>query len=284
MNWKMNKKSEKIDGLEVLSFGDASQKNVLFLHGGPGVFNYIEELCKSVSSFCHPYCYNQRGSLQTDLEFGILDHLSDLQKIIDQLFPQKRPTIVGHSWGAMLAVLFASQFPAYMNKVILVGSGPLNKSSGSEFTNELLKRFGDKRQYFDHLWSELENDSDDNDTQTQANQYINEVAPYYQSKTPSELNIGPLHWDLKASMKTMLESDALIESNEYQVSVSKISCPLSVIHGSDDPLLPKHLFPIFKKHSPSTKLIEIPDTGHFPWIGKAQNEFYSILKSEVLRD
>src|SRR6185369_2853141 len=36
-----------------------------------------------------------------------------------------RVTIVGHSWGAMLAVSFAIVYPSQINKLVLIGSGPL---------------------------------------------------------------------------------------------------------------------------------------------------------------
>ena len=34
-------------------------------------------------------------------------------------------TLVGHSWGAWLVLLYAAKYPELANKIILVGSGPL---------------------------------------------------------------------------------------------------------------------------------------------------------------
>ncbi len=277
----MRKEEVTINGLHVTALG-CSDPNALFLHGGPGVFGYIENLCETVSSFCRPFFYNQRGSRQTGSEIGIYDHISDLKKIIDRLFPDSRPTLIGHSWGAMLAVLFASEYPNHVHKVIVVGIGPLNSQTGKEFMREILSRFGDQRGYFDELWENIENEDDEILQQAHANKYINEVVPFYQNGTESVSKLGPLYWDFKASFKTMTESDAYVETGKYENALSKMQCPIVVIHGSNDLLSPKFLFPIFTKYHPAVKLYEIEGAGHYPWIGNTEGEFIKILTQEII--
>lgn len=123
---------EKDMDLDIFEFGKNGPP-VVFLHGGPGAFGYMEKLCQTASVFCNPIHYNQRGSKQTNTEIGISDHISDLKSVLSRYSNESKPILVGHSWGAMLAVLFAGEFSDRIKKLILLGCGPLNKKQGNEF-------------------------------------------------------------------------------------------------------------------------------------------------------
>lgn len=278
----MKREELTINGLQVTTLGASSGPKALFLHGGPGLFSYMERLCEAVTPFCRPIFYDQRGSKQTDAIIGIEDHLADLAMIVDRSFPDSRPILVGHSWGAMLAVLFASRHADQTDKVIAVASGPLNRASGSAFTKELLRRFGERRPYLDDLWKALVSEADASVQPTLACHYLQEVFPFYQPGSGSLSDLGPLHWDFKASWNTMMESDAYIDTDTYAEAVSKIPCSITVIHGSRDPLPARDLFPIFAQHQPSAKLHEIDGAGHYPWIGGGAGPFMRILLREIV--
>lgn len=91
-----------------------------------------------------------------------------------------------------------------------------------------------------------------------------------------------LDWDFKAAENTMLESDRLVETDGYEQALSKIECPIAVIHGTEDPLSPRSLFPLFEKHQPTATLHEIAGAGHYLWIGPKKSEFLKILRRELI--
>ncbi|MEO0988063.1 MAG: alpha/beta hydrolase [Cyanobacteria bacterium J06639_14] len=275
----MKKNTVTINGLSVTAIGE-STPTAIFIHGGPGVFGYSESFCKSISMFATVLHYHQRGSKETNRDIGIEDHIEDLESIIENQFPTAKPIVVGHSWGAMLALLFAAKHSRRIQKLILIGSGPLNSSNGKEFMIEILNRFSDRRDYFDDLWRRIETQKDETIQQSLANRYINQIVPFYQNEKVTTALFPQLYWDFRASVKTMTESDQYVECNTYEDALPQIQCPITVMHGSNDPLSPRFLFPIFEKHCPFARLHEFEKAGHYPWIGVSNSEFMEILKEE----
>ena len=144
----MTVRKHTIDGLEIIDYGAFKNgPKVIFLHGGPGMYGYMEAFCESLAGQCNAVYYQQRGSKQGNCDIGILDHLRDLQRVVSHYSEaeEAKPIIVGHSWGAMLAVLFAGRHSDLVQKVILIGCGPLSAKQGDEFQQVLCARFGDRR-------------------------------------------------------------------------------------------------------------------------------------------
>lgn len=55
---------------------------------------------------------------------AIEDHINDLKETIDHLEVAKPITIIGHSFGAVLAAKFAENYPYYVEKLLLVSLPP----------------------------------------------------------------------------------------------------------------------------------------------------------------
>jgi len=278
----MRVRKHTIDNLEIIEFNASAHGGwVIFLHGGPGMLGYMETFCERFSSHCKAVYYEQRGSKQGDDDIGVLDHLRDLERIVGCYSEESKPIIVGHSWGAMLAVLFAGRYPKSLQKVILTGCGPLNKHQENEFQNELNVRFGDRKDYYDSLWNAIDEEKDEDKQQKLADHYIDKMAEIYQKDPRSSSEAQPSHWDYKGSYRTMCESEEYVSNNLYVKALSEIESRLTVIHGSYDIISPKSHFSLIGKHVPHAKTIMLEKAGHCPWSGRCREEFIETLKQEV---
>ena len=242
----------------------------------------MEAFCESFSPYCNAVYYNQRGSKQTQDDIGIADHIRDLKRIVDHYSEELKPIILGHSWGAMLAVLFAGRYSNSLQKVILTGCGPLNEIQGQEFQRELCVRLGERKEYYDRLWKSVKSEADETKQQESADRYISEIMEIYQNDPNSGSEIHPIFWDFKASYKTMIESDEMISNNEYENALSHIEVPLTIIHGTYDIISPESLFTLAQTHVPHVKAYKLVEAGHYPWAGPCREEFLEILKREVI--
>ena len=269
-----------INGLDLIESGEGEQP-VIFLHGGPGVTGYMDGLCDLARPKCKVVQYQQRGSRQTDGVIRISDHIDDLRAIVQHYASNCLPILVGHSWGAMLALLFAHSYPEFIEKIILIGCGPLNTEQGDAFQRELARRFGGKRDYFDQLWLKMERGIEDVSIAIEANRYINEIVEYYQNETESATDLQPMHWDFKAAYHSMMESDQLTASNEYERLLSQIRTKVSVIHGTDDLISPESMCGLFKSSLPISQTYTIEKGGHFPWVGHGKESFERTFVQEL---
>ena len=123
-------------------FGESKQDVVIVVHGGPGGdFQYLKPL-KALSSHYKVVFYDQRGtglsprvdSSQLTLEQNIID----LNDVIDHYSNKKPVKIIGHSWGAMLAISYLGQYPEKVSHAVAIEPGMLMKESAIAF-NKIMK-------------------------------------------------------------------------------------------------------------------------------------------------
>lgn len=113
--------------LHVQEFGTG--KPIVFLAGGPGLnAGYLEPIWKNLSANYRCIVLDQRGTGKSTLvsvdsvTVNMKNYVSDLEDLrnylkLDQLI------IIGHSWGGMLSMHYATIHPDKIEKLILLSSG-----------------------------------------------------------------------------------------------------------------------------------------------------------------
>ena len=72
------------------------------LHGGPAAPGDVAPLAGELGRWCHVLEPFQRS--QSSEPLTVATHVQDLDDLIRKRCIDDRPTLVGHSWGAMLAL------------------------------------------------------------------------------------------------------------------------------------------------------------------------------------
>lgn len=121
----------------VVLHGKAPYKTVL-IHGGPGatgsLYNFAEELNRLTGM----------GIVETlQSRYSIAELIEELYSQITE-YCQERPTLIGHSWGAWLAVLFAGKYPKICKNIVLVGCPPLADKYVKEISLRRLHSLSDE--------------------------------------------------------------------------------------------------------------------------------------------
>lgn len=105
---------------------------LIFLNGGPGAAmsdEYIMLRSKLADDGYDVYLYDQVGSgasarFKNIHAYNPERHRADLAAIIQQIGAQK-VILIGHSWGAVLAVIYAAEFPSTIHQIIFSCPGPI---------------------------------------------------------------------------------------------------------------------------------------------------------------
>ncbi len=105
---------------------------VLYLHGGPGghiTDEHIEALRPIADLGYRVYLYDQIGSGHSDRlsdisEYSVQRHMDDIKAIMQKL-KAKKVILIGQSWGAVLATLFAAEHPDLVQAMVLTSPGPI---------------------------------------------------------------------------------------------------------------------------------------------------------------
>ena len=98
---------------------------IVFLSGGPGMPNYLEEIAKLVPGR-RVVTYDQRGtggSTVTDGDYSTEAHVADLEQLREHLGAEHLH-LFGHSWGGMLAQLYATAHLSSVASLLLCSPTP----------------------------------------------------------------------------------------------------------------------------------------------------------------
>jgi pimeloyl-ACP methyl ester carboxylesterase len=94
---------------------------VTVLHGGPGAPGYMAPVARRLGDRWQVLEPFQRGSGQETL--SVAWHVADLHDVVTSRCDNRRVALVGHSWGAMLALAYAAQQADRVACVVLIGPG-----------------------------------------------------------------------------------------------------------------------------------------------------------------
>ena len=139
------------------AYGEAGTEPLLFLHGGPGAHHdyllpQMLRLSRSPRGEQRELLfYDQRGggrsrsdSREREGHVTWETHVADLERVIAELHPEPL-TVVGYSWGGLLALLYAREAAAGRVqpsplRMVLIDPAPVARRWREEFEREFARR------------------------------------------------------------------------------------------------------------------------------------------------
>lgn len=237
-------------------------KPVLVLHGGPGAIGDARSMAHKLGAI-EMLSYGQTIEAQ----------INEVEEVIRELSIEK-PIIIGYSWGAWLAYMYASSHS--VKKVILVGCGAFEEKYLGKMQSSRLSRLTNEEQkraecYFEDLNSGRELDLSDFN--------------YLMSKMDSVEMIGHDvldQFDYVGHQKLMREIRPLRRSGELLEMGRQIESEIIVIHGLEDPHPVEGVTEPFDTANIPYQLYTLDKCGHTPWHEKhAKERFYQIIEQNI---
>ena len=109
------------------TFGNSKDKPIIFLHGGPG-YNCVNFEATTAQQLADNgffvIVYDRRGegrSKDPNAKFTFKETFDDLNDIY-QKYSLTKATLIGHSFGGIVATLFAEANPKKVQSIILIGA------------------------------------------------------------------------------------------------------------------------------------------------------------------
>jgi proline iminopeptidase len=117
---------------------------VVVLHGGPGAHHdYLLPQYDRLARRRSLLYYDQRGGgrspVPREVPVGWREHVSDLDALRDH-WDLERVTLLGYSWGGLLAVLYALEHPRRVERLAFVSPAPVTAAWRDEFERRLAAR------------------------------------------------------------------------------------------------------------------------------------------------
>ncbi|MFC1532035.1 alpha/beta fold hydrolase [Thermodesulfobacteriota bacterium] len=259
LGWEKNKR--------IGIYGDKGPA-VIVLHGGPGASGGSTHVAKGLSDDFRVFEPWQRVSGDKPLSVAV--HIEDLYQLICSRCGDEKPALVGESWGAMLALAFASEHSDTIGPIVLVGCGTFDKSSRAEGAKIRQQRIMDYIKKHPEHSSDLELNLDD-----QIMKYHDMTDTY--ELDPNKPETEP--FDMKAYTETWTDMLHLQEEEIYPQSFTSIKSPVIILHGEYDPHPGKMIRDNLTQYIHHLEYYEFEKCGHAPAIEKhAKNEFFKVMR------
>jgi len=254
------------------------------LHGGPGMWH--DELFPFFGDLALDHkmvFYDQRGNGKssmdqiTDGNFTVDWLVSDLEKL-RMAWGFDRINVVGHSWGGLLAMYYATEHPDRVSRLILVDPAPVNTGLLIESYKALIDRFSEDE------WNHLE-ELYDSDTYLAGDPAThNEAMRLSEGATFHVAEARESYFDLVAfdavTARNMVAISGPAQTMKMNITVQEklrnINCPTLIIHGQEDFIVaeaPELVHDLI----PHSELAVIRESGHYPFIEQPE------VFSETLR-
>ncbi|MEZ4448851.1 MAG: alpha/beta hydrolase [Nannocystaceae bacterium] len=262
--------------LELRVLGPADAPPLLLLHGGPGAPRSLAPLPEDLARDFEVYEPSQRGRGDGPLtvDAHVADHLRLRQRIVDARGVE--PAIVGHSWGAMLALVIAAATPGGFACVALVGCGTFDRASRAEYK----RRFAAATDpALAARFAAVDDDPTlDEDERLRRSALL--LDPIY-AVDPILPAVIP-RCDARANRESWADMIRLQEGGVYPDGFAAIDAPVRMFHGDDDPHPGGMIFASLRPLVRDLALESWPRCGHEPWRERAAREaFLSGLRGFV---
>ena len=248
--------------------------SIAAIHGGPGAGGEMAPVARELGS-----------------GWGVLEPLQTAPSLEEQIEELKTvlekngdlPVIlIGFSWGAWLSFICTAHYPAFVKKLILIGSGSYEEKYAARIQETRLNRLSEEDRTEVKSLIEILNNPSAEDKTTPFTRFgaLCSKADAYDPIDESEA----IDFQVDIFQSVWKDASKLRRSGKLLDLAKHIKCPVVAIHGDYDSHpaegVQKPLSAVLKDF----RFILLKNCGHKPWIErKARSKFYEILKEELNR-
>lgn len=274
-------------------YGTHNKHTIVYFHGGPGesCLSYTHQ-AKVLGENYHVIAFDQYGVLRSDAipenqVFGVKDHAQLIEEMRKKLGVNSW-TVLGHSYGGMLAVQYVHTYSQYVDAVIydcptwnisltsktiasflLPYFEKVGCENGVNICNDILNKETICKDAFDKaivLSGMMQEDEDI--------RIYSHVIDYHEYQEYITKYIPPLNTDATNWGKFVVHTQKLLEQgdfyNDYLLNLKDIKVPSLLLVGKYDLTCGKEQQDYFCKYSSNGSFVEFQESSHLAWMQEPQ--------------
>lgn len=267
-------------GIRIFERRTGTGPPTVVLHGGPGAHHdYLLPGFDALAGGRELIYYDQRGggrsAVPREIPVGWKEQVADLEAL-RRVWELDRLTLAGYSWGGLLALLYAIEFPDRVASLALISPAPAWREARVEFE----RRFAER-----NLAPELQRER-----AALRESGLRERDPSAYTQRLFELSVAPYFFDpvrardltpFRVTGRTQQEVWSSLGDFDLRPALARLSVQAFVMHGEDDPI------PLATAQSVAdllgAELQAVPDCGHVPYV-EAHEEFVRLVDGFLPRE
>jgi proline iminopeptidase len=246
---------------------------VVVLHGGPGAHHdYLLPGFDALAQRRELIYYDQRGGgrspVSRETPVGWKEHVADLEELRRQ-WGIAQLVLAGYSWGGLLALLYAVEFPDRVARLALVSPAPAWREARAEFERRFQQR---------NLAPELQRQR-----ATLRESGLREQDPAQYAQRLFELSVAPYFFDptkareltpFRVTGRTQQEVWNSLADYDLRPQLGRLELPVQVIQGEDDVIPVETSRTVARLTGAELELL--PRCGHVPYV-EAFEDFVRLM-------
>jgi proline iminopeptidase len=268
------------EGFDLHYRTEGSGTPAVLLSGGPGLdVDYMAGAAEHLPSSYRRILLEQRGTGRSrppklSRENATLPlAIDDLEALRMQL-EQDRLLLVGHSWGAMLAMAYAAKYRRHVDRMLLIGPGGMTSEFFRIADDNIRSRLHPQDLEAQLYWGSANRRGIDADKA--GLEVLRAIMPSYlfdrdkALEFAAQLPEGTVHADASRYLRVDLG-----EMYDLRESLWEFDQPVAIVRGHQDPVAESTTEETHRVLKSST-LAYIHKCGHFPWLEQPA-EFHRIV-------
>jgi proline iminopeptidase len=246
---------------------------VVVLHGGPGAHHdYLLPGFDALAQRRELIYYDQRGggrsAVSRETPVGWKEHVADLEELRRQ-WGIAQLVLAGYSWGGLLALLYAVEFPDRVARLALVSPAPAWREARAEFEHRFQQR---------NLAPELQRQR-----ATLRESGLREQDPAQYAQRLFELSVAPYFFDptkareltpFRVTGRTQQEVWNSLADYDLRPQLGRLELPVQMIQGEDDVIPVETSRTVAELTGAELELL--PRCGHVPYV-EALEDFVRLM-------
>jgi len=257
------------DGASLWTVVEGDGPAVVLCHGGPGLWDYLGGLSRHLCDGLRVHRWDQRGCGRSGpaADYGIERAVQDVQELHAALGVKEQWVVVGHSWGAYLALLTAVAHPETTAALVYIsgngtpecwrerGRAVADARTAEQMTEEAQQRLTGLEER-SRTWEE--------EVEFRRLKWMTDFVE--QTTPPRELDeMARTPLTINFTVNRALSRAELYPSAQLLDACDQCEVPSLLIHGSHDPR-PDVGAAELSEHLPNSRFVRVEDAGHLPWV------------------
>lgn len=246
------------------AYGSAQANTLVMIHGWGMHSGVWRQFARDLSLHCRVICVDLpgHGYSQSLTDFSLANISASLMAVL----PATQFSVLGWSLGGMVAIDMASRFPERIKSLVVLAANP--KFVAAEDWP------GIRQAVLEHFAQQLTLDSQ----QT--------LLRFLSLQVQGMANARQLLQEIKqavlaspgASVDALQAGLSILRDDDLRPAFQALSCPVFVIAGNKDPLVPEALLSAMQELQPKAHCVCLAGAGHVPFLTHQASLLREVLK------
>lgn len=240
---------------------------LVLCHGGPGLWDYLDPVARLLEECVRTIRWDQRGCGRSQRRgpYSLARFVADLEAVRDQV-AGPRTAVLGHSWGAHLALRYAIEHPERVSHLIYVSGTGIDPERGwhPHYERNLRLRLGrhlqrwealrarDRTPEEEHEWAVLQWSADFADNGSALRHAGRMATPW----------LG-INYDCSQAINAEVKQE--LRDSDMAARCRALDLPVLIIDGTED-IRPRWAVDSLHEALTNSQRVSFAGSGHLPWV------------------